>query len=233
MSNGSGINRRLMLKGAVAGAAGLAMGHSVLDTAAWAADNTAGGKAVKTYKNEDFYKDGVFQQDKAKQAYWDMMKRFNYPIPPALEKGMWAIEFGLGDFVNVGMAGIFWCNNEKYSYFGHEIYLLPGQMIAEHGHKKTAKGPAKMEAWHVRHGLIYTFGEGEATEPAPIKLPESQKDAITCKKWKKVMPGELDELTRPEAMHFMIAGPEGAIVTEYASFHDGDGLMFTNKKAKL
>jgi hypothetical protein len=114
-----------------------------------------------------------------------------------------------------------------------EIFLLPGQMIAEHGHKKTAKGPAKMESWHVRHGMIYTFGEGEATEPAPIQLPESQNGNITCKKVEKGNAGEVDELNRPEAMHFMIAGPEGAIVTEYATFHDGDGLMFTNKKVKL
>jgi hypothetical protein len=31
----------------------------------------------------------------------------------------------------------------------------------------------------------------------------------------------------------MVAGPEGALVTEYGTFHDMDGLRFSNPKAKL
>jgi hypothetical protein len=31
----------------------------------------------------------------------------------------------------------------------------------------------------------------------------------------------------------MIAGPEGAIVTEYATYHDMAGLRFSNPKVKL
>ena len=76
---------------------------------------------------------------------------------------MWVLDFGLGDFAHVGMAGIFWLNRQDYGYFGHEIYLLPGQMIPEHCHLATDKGPAKMESWQPRHGMIYTFGEGQPT----------------------------------------------------------------------
>ena len=69
------------------------------------------------------------------------------------------------------MAGIFWLNRQDYGYFGHEIYLLPGQMIPEHQHLATDKGPAKMESWHPRHGMIYTFGEGEPTPRALVEDP--------------------------------------------------------------
>ena len=31
----------------------------------------------------------------------------------------------------------------------------------------------------------------------------------------------------------MMAGPEGAIVDEWACYHDNDGLRFTNPKAAL
>jgi hypothetical protein len=31
----------------------------------------------------------------------------------------------------------------------------------------------------------------------------------------------------------MVAGPEGALVTEYGTFHDAAGLRFSNPKAKL
>jgi hypothetical protein len=33
--------------------------------------------------------------------------------------------------------------------------------------------------------------------------------------------------------HFLMAGPEGAIVSEWATYHDNAGLRFTNAKAAL
>ncbi|MCX7045714.1 MAG: hypothetical protein NTX50_09560 [Candidatus Sumerlaeota bacterium] len=235
MSDEQSVSRRSILKGAAAGA-GVILAQGVLSGARAAEAGKKEDATVKTYKNEDFYANGVFQKDKALQAYFDMMDRFKYPIVPRLKDpkdGMWVLDFACGDFVHAGMGGIFWWNDLENGYFGHEIFLLPGQMIVEHGHVKTAKAKPKMEAWHVRHGMIYTFGEGEATEPCPVTLPESQKKFITCKKAKKVMPGEIDSLNRAEAKHFMYAGPEGAIVTEYATYHDGDGLRFTNTGVKL
>ena len=97
--------------------------------------------SFKQVKNEEFYKaDGSFDVDKAKQVYYDMMAYYNYPIVPRLKgEEFWAVDFGLGQFTEVGMAGIFWVNNYEDNYFGHEIYLLPGQMIPEHCHMRTDK----------------------------------------------------------------------------------------------
>jgi len=162
-----------------------------------------------------------------------MMESFNYPITDRLRSEMWAIDFGLGDFVNVGMAGIFWVDDPEYKYFGHEIFLLPGQMIVEHSHVPAGEVAAKMESWQVRHGMIYTFAEGQETAPCPVQTPVSQAEFITAKHVKEVTIGEIDALNRPEAKHFMLAGPDGAIVTEYATFHDNDGLRFTNPDVKF
>lgn len=191
--------------------------------------------AIMKYENKDFYKaDGTFDAAKAKQAYYDMMKRFHYPVYEKLKgDDFWAVDFSLKDFVRVGMAGIFWCNDKKEGYFGHEIYLLPGQMIVEHGHVAAGDVKSKMETWQVRHGSIYTFGEGEATTPCPVKLPESQAKYITGKNCKLLKEGDIAALNRAEAKHFMIAGPEGAIVTEYATPHDNEGLRFTNPGVKF
>jgi len=192
-------------------------------------------KEVPVYKNEDFYKDGKFQVDKAKDAYFAMMTRFGYPIPASLKAGMWATDFGLGDFVHVGMAGIFWYNDEQTTVFGHEIFLLPGQMIVEHAHVRVGSVAPKREAWHVRHGWICTFGEGDAPAgTCPVTLPESQAKFITVgKHWNQVKAGEVDSLQRATAKHFMISGPEGAIVTEYGTFHTNAGLRFTNPAVKF
>ncbi|HUT01823.1 MAG TPA: hypothetical protein VM031_05175 [Phycisphaerae bacterium] len=185
------------------------------------------------HANDQFYVDGAFQADKAREAYFQMMERFGYPVVEKLREEMWALDFGLGDFVNVGMAGIFWCNDKEHGYFGHEIFLLPGQMIVEHAHEETPEAAAKMEAWHVRHGKIHTFGEGEETRPCPVELPDGQQEFITVRHAREVVPGELDSLNRPGAKHFMIAGPQGAIVTEYATYHDNGALRFTNPAVKF
>lgn len=196
-----------------------------------AAQNAA---AVKSYKSAEFYDaTGKFLVDKAREAYYDMFQRFNYPLSETLKQGMWILDFNLGDFAQVGMAGIFWINRQDYKYFGHEIYLLPGQMIPEHCHLPTAKGAAKMESWQPRRGMIYTFGEGDPTPEFLEKIPKSQRDLVKSRRCLPLGIDEIGSLNRLEAFHFMVAGPEGALVTEYGTFHDMDGLRFSNPKAKL
>jgi D-lyxose ketol-isomerase len=104
-------------------------------------------------------------------------------------------------------------------------------MIVEHGHNSCTGGKAKMESWQVRHGMIYTFGEGEPTTNLPVSLPESQLKAngITARHCKIQKEGEIDTLNRVTAKHFMMGGPEGAIVTEYGTPHYDLALEFTNK----
>ena len=228
MNNTHGISRRQVLGTAVASAAGivLAKGDS--------AEAHCGKCKVPMPKNKDFYDaEGKFLEDKARQAYYDMFERFGYPNPEAQQKQMWIQDFALGDFVHAGMAGVFWWNNKEHNYFGHSIYLLPGQQIPEHKHIKTKDAVAKMEAWHCRYGMIHCLGEGAETKPMPIELPKSQEKIRTVKNATRVMPGEVLELNRTGAFHFMIAGPEGAIVSEYATYHDGNALVFANPNVKL
>ncbi len=220
------ISRRTVLGGLMAGVAG----SSILGVAN-AAEQKA--PAIKKYRNEDFYTDGKFNADAAKKAYYEMMEAFNYPIFDRLRgEEFWAIDFGLGKFMEVGMAGIFWVNNKQDNYFGHEIYLLPGQMIPEHKHLKTADAGPKMEAWQPRHGWIYIYGEGTPTPGVEARIPESHKECAVARTEKKLMPGEVGMLAGAEQWHWMRA-PEGAIVTEYATYHDGNGLRFTHPGAKL
>jgi len=45
--------------------------------------------------------------------------------------------------------------------------------------------------------------------------------------------GDISSLQVLESRHFLMAGDEGAVVTEYGTFHDNAGLRFTNPKASL
>ena len=238
------MHRRDALKALVGGVAGLGIASLGEVSGAGTARVVVNGETVSTeeksamkYTNDDFYKDGVFQQDKAFEAYYDMFERMNYSLADSLRSNpdFWVADFGIGDFAHVGMGGIFFFNDKEYRYFGHDIYLLPGQMIPEHRHLSAEGLPAKHESWQVRYGSIYNFSEGgDPKDPQALALiPKSQieQKAVNCYNFKFMRVGDQDRLGKLEAPHFMIAGSEGAIVTEYACYHSGDGLRFTNPVA--
>jgi D-lyxose ketol-isomerase len=190
---------------------------------------------LRKYKNEDFYgPDGKLNATKAKAAYYELMKHHKYPVYPALDTdAFWVLDFGLGKFTEVGMGGIFWINDQRDDYLLHDIWLLPNQMIPEHYHVKTDKVAAKMEAWLVRHGTDYFGSEGEPSPGIEEIIPPSHKE---CAKAKHVVlkgPGEVVKLEVAESRHWQKAGPEGAIVTEVATYHDMGALRFSHPQIKL
>jgi hypothetical protein len=214
-----------------------------------------------------FYKpDGSFDQTVAKQAYYDMMQAYHYPIPALLKSdAFWVADFMQSDFARLGMAGIFWKNVEgtygtigakayagefkeqKYGYLGHEIFLLPGQMLPEHNHLANGDGKGfgpKMETWHIRHGSVDFFGEykGDAGEALISGMPAGERPWGYGQPWfkskfvKTCGAGELYSLNDPESWHFMRAGKDGAIVAEYATYHNDvkfskPDMQFGNSKA--
>jgi len=224
------VNRRTFVAGALTACGGALISGNPLH----AATNSKTTKMT----NKDFYTNGKFDGAKAKQAYFDLMKHFGYePFDQFKGDDLWAIDFALGDFVNAGMGGIFWANENHDSggYLGHEIFLLPGQMIVEHAHVKCDTCPPKRESWLVRHGSIYSFSVQDKPKGLPkgVEIPASQKDTATVNSAILVPRGGIDHLNKAEAKHFMMAGPEGAIVTEFGTFHDNAGLRFSNPKVKF
>ena len=217
-------------------------------------DNNTGAQpftAVPKLDNAALYNaDGSFDQTVAKTAYYDMMKAYHYPIPAFLKSDQfWTADFKQGDFAKLGMAGVFWKNVEgtygqvgskaykgefkdiQYGYLGHEIFLLPGQMLPEHNHygngSKKGFGP-KMETWHIRHGSIEFFGEHKGPEGETLisDMPKCEQPWGYGEKWfkskyvTKRFAGDIYSLNDPESYHFMRAGKNGAIVAEYATYHN-------------
>ena len=238
----SNITRRDVIKCSLGGAA-LAM-------ASQGCASLSGSK-VKNPGNEKFYQaDGSFDQVPAKEAYYAMMKALDYPVQDVLKTdAFWVCDFVQRDFENLGMAGVFWINaqgnygkngaqaykgefkDSLYGYLGHEIYLLPGQVLPEHHHigGNEGYGP-KMESWHVRYGSVDFFGEykGEGTETLISDMPEKDRPWGYGQAWFKskyvaqrtAQSGKLYTLEDPESWHFQRAGANGAIVSEYATYHN-------------
>ena len=192
------------------------------------------GKFQKKYTNKDFYDaDGNFKQDVAKKAFKEMLDFYDIPVTPLMEKDMWFADFGMKDFENVGMGGIFWVNDPVSGYLGHTIYLLPGQMIPEHCHEATANYPAKNESWYVEEGWAYNFSEvGDETSNPPA-IPEAQKASMKSKNFTVQKKGDYLPLKEILTSHFLMGGDEGAVVVEFGSFQDMAGLKFSNPAAKM
>lgn len=190
-----------------------------------------GALYVKKYTNKDYYTDGKFNKEVALKAVLDMFSFYGVEYTEFMKKNMFISDFNLGDFENTGMAGIFWVNDAEHNMFGHEIYLLPGQMIAEHAHVAT-NYPAKHETGLVRYGGGYNFSIGDPT-PNPPALPESQKKYITLSHFEPKKVGDMVFLAKIETKHFLFAGPNGMIVTEFGTYHDNAGLRFSNPNVKF
>lgn len=191
-------------------------------------------KVPTTYQNKDFYDaNGKFRDDAAKQAYLDFLQRHGFQLSQNLRANMWVSDFGLGNFVEVGMAGMFWVNDQKNNYTALEMILLPNQMIPEHWHEKSEIAAAKMESWHIRYGCTHTYGEGAPTVPIAAKIPESQTPYVTVRHETTLRVGEVAGIKRPLELHWQQACPSGAVMTEYSTFHDGKAVKFTDPHVKF
>jgi len=249
-----------------AAAAAPLLARSSLSLAAGDRDGSAPLKAVKKLPSKAFYKpDGSFDAQAAKKACYDMMRAFGYPIPDRLKTDdFWVCDFLQRDYAKLGMGGIFWINesgqygqsgakaykgkfkDQRFGYLGHEIYLLPGQMLPEHNHIGGPEGHGpKMEAWHIRYGSVTFFGEykGAGDETLIARMPARQRpwgygqDWFKCKYVAKRTAGQMYKLADPESWHFQRAGAQGAIVSEYATYHNHvqfskPGMEFASSKAK-
>jgi D-lyxose ketol-isomerase len=233
--------RRDLIKGALGAAAVIAASEGVSISHA----------ASKKRKKMEFYAaDGALNAEAVKTAYLDMLKDLGCPIPDVLKTdALWVCDFLQRDISKLGMGGIFWINetgtysqngakaykgtykDQKFGYLGHEIYLLPGQLLPEHRHIGGAEGYGpKMESWQVRYGSVEFFGEyqGEGTETLISDMPKSKRPWGYGEDWFKskyvakrtAQSGLVYTLEDPESWHCQRAGAQGAVVTEYATYHN-------------
>lgn len=239
MARKAKMDRRSMLKtsGAAVGA-----GLAAMSSSARGAEKPAAGKPpigpktckkhpLPKWKNSDFYdKDGKFLVDKAKDACIALMAYHRYPVFKGMKKNLWVFDYNTGQYLKLGLAARMWVNNEKERYMQMDLFLMPGQMLPEHYHLKTAKNPAKMEGWLIRHGLSHVVGEGEPNLPKEVVIPKCHMNGTASVLHDVICgPGDFTPLNRVTARHWQYAGPKGAIITEVATVHDDSGVRHSDK----
>ena len=229
--NEQSMNRRAWIKTAGVGVGMTAAGCGAVETVKREA------VALPQYANDAFYKDGEFDLETAKDAYTALLKYHGYPTWDGIRDQFWITDYGAGEFTKLGLGAIILHNRKEEQhgdrYMMLDIFLLPNQMLPEHYHLETPDSRAKLEAWIVRHGSATIVGEGEETPGLKERIPASQEGHVTVWHGVDCGPGGKAELNRVTARHWQLAGPEGAVVTEVANYHDGGGVRHTNPNLVL
>jgi hypothetical protein len=211
--------------------AGSAAGLAAVGAAgvAGAAEKCTREKPCIDFKNEQFYTKGKFDVEKGNQAVVTLCKYHGYPIFPGFTDNLWVSDYGLGKFMEVGLAAYMFHNHEEDRYMLMDLFLMPGQMLPEHWHLEGEGNPAKREGWLVRWGLSHIVGIGEPNLSEEVVVPKSHWGGKVLTKHEKVAtPGTFVPLAEVESRHWQLAGPEGAIITEVANVHTNSAVRHSD-----
>ncbi|TWU39769.1 cupin domain-containing protein [Novipirellula artificiosorum] len=185
-------------------------------------------------KNADFYTDGKFDVEKAKDGLIAMCRRFGYPIFPEFREKLWVSDYGTGKYAELGLAALMHENHssEDGVFMLMDLFLMPGQMLPEHWHLEGDLGIVKNEGWLVRWGKSYIGGIGNnniAMYPE-IKIPQVHcKGTTTTHHVVPATPGMFVPLAEIKSRHWQFAGPEGAIINEVANLHTDSAVRHSDQ----
>lgn len=220
-------NRRTVLK--AAGTLAAAASTSAIAQAENCCSAAGEAKSKLEFNNADFYADGKFQIEKAKDAILALCKHHGYPVFPNLRENLWISDYNIGQFAKLGLAACLFVNSVEDGYMLLDIYLLPGQMLPEHWHVAGEGNPAKREGWLVRHGLSHIVGIGEPNLGKDVVIPKCHFDGqVTVQHETVATPGTFVKLAQVESRHWQLGGPEGAIITEVANVHTNSAVRHTD-----
>jgi len=174
----------------------------------------------------------IFNQEAAREIYLRFLQQAGYPVNDAITQKLFVSDFGLGRFTEAGLGVILWWGTRRTTSAAWTPFCSRPDH-PEHWHVKVRDIPAKMESWLVRHGEIYAYAEGEPTPNLKAKLAAADAANVTVKRERILGVGEIAGISRPLEKHWMQAGPQGAIFTEFSTFHTGEAVKFTDAEVRF
>ncbi len=145
-------------------------------------------------------------------------------------------DFGLDRYEQYGLAIHVYVNTERCC--GKELMMVPGQICPEHRHPPIAAAggqPAdlgKEETFRCRQGEVFLFLPGhhkDSGEQAKAEafIPADKRVAHSVYKCVHLKPGEQYTL-RPNTPHWFVAGPDGAVISEFSTRSRDEADVFTD-----
>jgi len=91
----------------------------------------------------------------------------------------------------------------------------------------------KEESFRVRYGTLYVYIEGEPVSPEKMKAKIPQDKLSTFTVFHEIILNRGDQYTlEPNITHWICGGPEGCVVSEFATYNGDDLGFFTGPAAK-
>ena len=87
--------------------------------------------------------------------------------------------------------------------------MFPGQMCPEHRHPPVDGEPGKEETFRVRRGSVRLWVDGDGE----VELGPGRQHTIP-----------------PDTLHWFVAGPEGAIVSEFSTRSRDESDVFSDQR---
>jgi D-lyxose ketol-isomerase len=134
-------------------------------------------------------------------------------------------DFGLGRFAEFGLAVQVYVNTSRCC--AKELVMLPGQICPEHRHPPVGDDPGKEETFRVRAGSIELFVPGPDDPAARTLLPPDKRHLVTVSHRIQLAAGGQYTLA-PDTRHWFVAGPDGAVVSEFSTCSRDAADIFTD-----
>lgn len=147
------------------------------------------------------------------------------------KKNLEIADMGMGRIEEIGAQIHNYVDTKRCS--AKEIVLFPNQICPEQIHPPFDDYTGKEESFRVRYGTLYVYVEGEPVEESMIKakIPADKKETFTV--FHEIVLEKGDQYTiEPNTWHWICGGPEGCVVSEFATYNRDDLDYFTDPEVK-
>ncbi len=167
--------------------------------------------------NEELYR--------AREEALELLKKAGIVLTPQEVENIEIADLGLNRLREIGVQIVVYVNTDRVC--AKELILFPGQLCPEHRHPAVMDEQGKEETFRCRWGRLYLYVPGEPTPSPRANIPQDKKETFTV--WKEIVlnPGE-QYMLPPDTLHWLQAGPEGAVVSEFSSTSRDEFDVFTD-----
>jgi D-lyxose ketol-isomerase len=158
-----------------------------------------------------------------------ILERAGIVLTEEEKKRIDVFDLGLGELEQTGLELLVYVNTERCC--AKEIVLFPRQTCPEHRHPPVGGQPGKEETMRCRWGLAYLYVPGKRTVRAHCRPPTGSEQFYTA--WHEIVlcPGQQYTLL-PDTLHWVQAGDEGAVISEFSTRSTDENDIFTDPRIK-
>lgn len=172
--------------------------------------------------------------DQRRHAAVTTLRTAGVVVTPAEAAAVEIADFGLDRFAQFGLAILTYVNTERCCV--KELVMTPGQICPEHRHPPIDGELGKEETFRCRAGEVHLFVPGHKQDSVEREfalrlLPTDKHTAVTMYRHVHLTPGEQYTL-KPNTPHWFVAGPQGAVVSEFSTRSRDEADIFTDPEIR-